>query len=106
MVIDEVIVFFKGKAAFKQYIPKKHKCFGIKIYRLCDRTGYTYDMEVYSGKDRKRTTTDITVTHATVIQLTRSVQGHGHKLYTDDYFSSPDLYNDLTKQKINCCCTV
>jgi hypothetical protein len=24
----------------------------------------------------------------------------------DNYFSSPDLYNDLTKQKINCCGTV
>ena len=97
MVIDEVIVFFKGKVAFKQYIPKKHIRFGIKIYKLCDRTGYTYDMEVYSGKDRKRATIDMTVTHATVKQLIRSVQGRGHKLYMDDYFSSPDLYNDLTK---------
>jgi len=27
-------------------------------------------------------------------------------LYIDSYFSSPDLYNDLTKQKINCCSAV
>jgi hypothetical protein len=52
LAIDKVIVLFKGKAAFKQYIPKKHKRFGIKIYKLCDRTGYKYDMEVYLGKDR------------------------------------------------------
>jgi len=25
----------------------KHKRFGIKIYKLCDETGYTYDMTVY-----------------------------------------------------------
>jgi hypothetical protein len=96
LAIDEVIVLFKGKISFKQYIPKKHKRFGIKIYKLCDRTGYTYDMEVYLGKDRKRATTHMTVTHATVKQRTRRVQRRGHKLYMDNYFSSPDLYNDLT----------
>jgi hypothetical protein len=34
------------------------------------------------------------------------VKGHGHSLYTDNFFSSPDLPDDLTKQKINCCGTV
>ena len=106
LAIDEVIVLFKGKVAFKQYIPKKHKHFRIKIYKLCNKTGYTYDMEVYLGKDKKSAMTDMTVTHATVKQLTRRVQWRGHKLHMDNYFSSPDLYNDLTKQKINCCGTV
>jgi hypothetical protein len=62
LAIDEGIVLFKGKVAFIHYIPKKHKCFRIKIYKLCDRTGYTYDMEVYLGKDRKRAMTDMIVT--------------------------------------------
>jgi hypothetical protein len=93
LAIHEVIVLFKGKVAFKQYITKKHRFFGIKIYRLCDRTGYTYDMEVYLGKDRKRAMMDMTVTHATVKQLTRRVQEQGCKLYMDSYFSSPDLYS-------------
>ena len=47
LVVDEVIVKFKGRVIFRQYIPKKHKHFGIKIYKLCDETGYTYDMAVY-----------------------------------------------------------
>jgi hypothetical protein len=62
---DEIIVLFKGRENFKQYMPKKHRRFGIKIYKLCDKTGYTYDMEVYIGKDRTRATTDMT-THAIV----------------------------------------
>jgi hypothetical protein len=41
LAVDEVIVPFKGRVNFKQYIPKKHKCFGIKIYKLCDMSGYT-----------------------------------------------------------------
>jgi hypothetical protein len=31
----DVIVKFKGRFIFRQYIPKKRKCFGIKIYKLC-----------------------------------------------------------------------
>jgi len=33
---DEVNVKLKGRVVFRQYIPKKIKCFGIKIYKLCD----------------------------------------------------------------------
>ena len=36
LAMDEVIVKFKGRVIFRQYIPKKRKCFGIKIYKLCD----------------------------------------------------------------------
>ena len=38
LAIDEVIVKFNGRVIFQQYIPKKHKHFGIKIYKLCDET--------------------------------------------------------------------
>jgi len=55
LAIDEVIVPFKGRVIFKQYIPKKRKRFGIKMFKLCDSNGYTYDMKVYLGKDRHRT---------------------------------------------------
>jgi hypothetical protein len=57
------------------------------------------------GKDRTCATRDVTAAHATVKQLTKKVEGHGHKLYVD-FFSSPNLFADLTKQKINCCGTV
>ena len=49
LVVDEVIVKFKGRVIFRQYIPKKRKCFSIKIYKLRDESGYTYDMRVYLG---------------------------------------------------------
>lgn len=31
LAIDKVMVLFKGKVAIKQYIPKKHEHFRIKI---------------------------------------------------------------------------
>jgi len=51
LAVEEVIVLFKGRVIFRQYIPKKHKIFGIKIYKPCDETGYTYEMTVYSLPD-------------------------------------------------------
>jgi hypothetical protein len=70
IAIDEITVLFKGRVVFKQYIPQKHKRFGIKIYKLFDSKGYTYNMLVYLGRDRKRATALMTATHATAIGLT------------------------------------
>jgi hypothetical protein len=106
LAIDEVIVLFKGKVIFRQYIPKKHKQFGIKIYKLCDALGYTYDMSVYLGKQRLLATQQMSATHGTVVELVKRVRGLGHKLYMDSYFSSPALIDDLVGRKINCCGTV
>jgi hypothetical protein len=41
LAVDEVIVKFKGRVLFKQYIPKKRKRFGIKMFKPCNSTGYT-----------------------------------------------------------------
>ena len=106
MAVDEVIVKFKGRVLFKQYIPKKHKSFGIKMFKLCNSTGYTYDMNVYLSKERQRAEQHLTATHSTVTSLTKGVEGFGHKLYMDSFFSSPDLYNDLAQKEILCCGTV
>ena len=101
LIVDEVIVKFQGRAIFRQYIPKKRKCFGIKIYKLCDESGYTFDMKVYLGRDSRSATDDMTATHATVRHLTCRVEGLGHKLFMDNFFSSPRLFDDLLRRKIH-----
>jgi len=52
--------------AIDEVIKYKHKRFGIKIYKLCDKIGYTYDMTVYLGTDRQCTVQHLTATHASV----------------------------------------
>jgi len=39
LAVDEVIVLFQGRAIFRQYIPKKHKCFGVKFTNHVTRLG-------------------------------------------------------------------
>jgi hypothetical protein len=48
--VHEVI---EERVIFKQCIPKKHKCFDIRTYKLYNMTDYTYNMNVYLGKDSK-----------------------------------------------------
>jgi hypothetical protein len=106
LTVDEVIVKFKGQFIIRQYIPKKRKRFCIKIYKLCDDSGCTHDMEVYLGKDSRSATDDMTTTHTTVRHLTHRAEGLGHKLFMDNFFSSPRLFDDLERCKINSCGTV
>ncbi|PNF22859.1 hypothetical protein B7P43_G16576, partial [Cryptotermes secundus] len=106
LAIDEIIVKFKGRVIFKQYIPKKHKRFGIKFLKICDAAVYTYDMKVYLGKDRTRADRDVTATHATFRDLCRRIEGVGHKLYMDNFSSSPYLFDELLTKNITCCGTV
>ena len=105
LAVEEVIIKFKGRVIFRQYIPKKRKRFGIKIYKHCDESGCTYD-RVYLGTDSHSATDDMTATHATVRHLTSRVQGLGHKIFMDNFFSSPRLFDDLGRRKINSCGTV
>ena len=64
------------------------------------------DMSMYLGKQRQHATTQITAMHGTVLQLIRRVEGLGHKIFMDNYFTSPDLFDDLFQRKINACGTV
>ena len=52
-------------------------------------------MMVYLGKDRQCATTSMTAAHATVTELTARIEHVGHRLYVDNFFSSPALFNYL-----------
>lgn len=71
----------------KQRVTDNHKGFGIKMFKLCNSTGYTFDMKVYLGKERQHVAHDVTTAHITVKDLTRRVEGCGHKLYMENFFS-------------------
>jgi hypothetical protein len=71
LAVDKVIVLYKRRVVFRQYIPKKNKRFGIRIYKLCDSVSYTYDTSVYLGKQWQHATAQITSTYGTVLQVIR-----------------------------------
>ena len=63
-------------------------------------------MSVYLGKQQQHATAQITATRGTVLQIIRRVEGMGHKIVMDNYFTSPALFGDLFQRKISACGTV
>ena len=100
LAVDKIILLCKGRVIFKQYIPKKHKQFGIKLYKLCDYKLYTNNMTVCACKDRKHVTPSMTATHVTVTELSARNENVRYKLYMDNLFSSPT--DNLHTKTINC----
>ncbi|XP_035215305.1 piggyBac transposable element-derived protein 2-like, partial [Stegodyphus dumicola] len=72
--IDESMAKFKGRSSLKQYIPMKPVKRGIKIWQLCDsKTGYGYDMNIYSGKETGEV--QATLGEWVVLKLTETIRG-------------------------------
>ena len=49
----------KGRLGFKQYIPNKRARFGIKMFSLCEVSGYLWNRFVYLGKNYNPTEDEI-----------------------------------------------
>ncbi|KAG8222624.1 hypothetical protein J437_LFUL002618 [Ladona fulva] len=101
LVIDESLVLFKGHLGFKQYIPSKRHRFGMKLFILCDcETGIVLDMIVYTGKKTDIIwSSELGLSGEVVKKLMGNYLGKGHILYTDNYYTSPNLCDFLLKNK-------
>jgi hypothetical protein len=63
---------------------------------------YTYDMRMYLGRDSDSANDDIAATQL-LRRLTSRVDSLGHKIFMDNFFSSPILFDDLDRHNINSC---
>jgi hypothetical protein len=107
--INEELLLWKGKLAFKQYIPLKRSRFGIKLFSLCENSGYLWNSSVYLGKevyneDRnipQRLGKSVTI----VIQLLDSLMNKGYHLYVDNWYTGQELFNFLRANNTLACGT-
>ncbi|KAL7870423.1 hypothetical protein SRHO_G00079200 [Serrasalmus rhombeus] len=47
--VDEMMIPYKGHLSIKQYVPKKPKPWGIKVWVRAGSSGYMYNFEPYQG---------------------------------------------------------
>lgn len=113
--LDEELMLWKGRLIFKQYLPLKRARFGIKIFCLCESSGYTYRFRIYTGKEDQNPDIarhvpddahDMTVTESIVLDLMLPLLNKGYHLYTDNYYSSVRLFRYLDQHETGCCGTV
>lgn len=51
LAIYESMVPFRGRLIFKPYIPgNAYKC-RVKLFKICEKTGYTHDLQAYWSCD-------------------------------------------------------
>lgn len=83
-----------------QYIgDKKHK-FAIKLYKLCFDKGYTFNFQVYCGKDDKTPNQSfpkkvvlslLTTCQLTHVQSIDNLLDNARTIYTNNYYTSISL---------------
>ena len=107
VLIDEQMVAYKGRLSFKQYMPAKPIKWGMKAYVLAEAdTGSICDWHLYTGKDDSDLQSADTANGTqVVIRLIKNLQPE-HIIYTDNYYTSPDLFTTLRNKKLGAVGTV
>lgn len=79
--------WFRGHIVFRRYIPNKAARYGIKLYKLCDKIGYTYNLSVYSGKATNRSNSNISCAGKVVLSLMENYLNEGRNLRVDNFYT-------------------
>lgn len=100
--VDEQIIPFKGKHTTKQYIPKKPKPWGFKVWvRAGASTSYMYQFELYQGATGGRGRVgELGMAAEVVLRLCENIKGKNHKVFFDNFFCSIPLLEKLKSQGI------
>ena len=106
--IDEGGCPYKGRISFRVYNPMKPNKWSIKTFQLCEsETGYTLNVQVYDGSPQTWDESlglppNASVTQILVMKLLKDAQclQKGHHLYMDNYYNSPDMFQQLEKQGV------
>lgn len=96
VTIDEMLESFRGRCRFRQYIPNKPAKYGLKIIALVDsNTYYSYNLEIYAGKQPNGPYHVNNSACSVVERLIRPISGSGRNITCDNWFSSIPLAEDL-----------
>ncbi|XP_046384823.1 piggyBac transposable element-derived protein 4-like [Ischnura elegans] len=96
ITVDEHLCTFRGRCAFKVYIPSKPGKYGIKIWMAVDcENMYIVNLQIYAGKHGDMR--EIQQGKRVVMDLVSHLSGSGGNITTDNFFTSFDLGQDLLK---------
>ncbi|KAJ8928798.1 hypothetical protein NQ314_018586 [Rhamnusium bicolor] len=99
--LDESMILWRGRLAFRQYIKNKRHKYGIKLYMLTEPDGTILQFRVYTGThDAELAGTG----HASkvVMKLMEGKLNQGHALYMDNYYNSCSLAETLLENDTYC----
>ena len=94
--VDESMIGTKCRLSFIQYLPKKPVKWGIKVWICSDAVnGYIYTFSIYCGANSTDHAHPKGLAYDVVFKLLEPCLHKGYSVYTDNYYSSPVLFEDL-----------
>ena len=104
--VDEAMIPFKGRLSFKQYMKDKPVKHGIKVIVLADgKYGYIKKLQIYTGRNSTLSQNELGLSTKVVLDLMDGLENRHHKLYVDNYYTSPSLFLNLYFKGTNACGT-
>ena len=103
--IDEQMIGTKSRIGFLQYMPKKPKKFGIKVWALCEAvSGYCLQFQIYTGKSADGA--EHGLAYRVVFDLILPYLDKGYHLFFDNFYTSLKLLKDLLARATYSCGTI
>lgn len=105
LCVDESIIPYKGRTKIKTYNPVKPHKWGMKSYMLADSISY-YCIKsiIYPGKEHKNTPksnlSSENYSAKIMKELLFDYKEYNHKVFCDNYYTSPLLAEEFLKNKI------
>ncbi|XP_028396032.1 piggyBac transposable element-derived protein 2-like [Dendronephthya gigantea] len=104
--VDEIMVAFKGRSILKQYLPKKPKKWGFKLWARCSSTGFLHVFDIYQGKgtgmDDNDNVPDCGLGGNVVLKLCSALPSdRNFKVFADNFFSNFAMVSELEKRGLH-----
>lgn len=101
--VDEALILWKGRLAFRQYMKSKRARFGVKVFVAspCDEQwkGYSWNFMLYYGKDTfalgDPNASHLTVSERIVVRILGDLLDEGRHIITDNWYTSLKLSDYL-----------
>lgn len=110
--LDEGCCPWKGRLRFRCYNPSKPAKFHIKLFQISESTsGYVLGFDIYTGKGScvdeaypyQNATCNVTTKTVLTLSARSDVLDKGHHMYFDNYYTSPQLMEELLhRQTLSC----
>lgn len=102
--VDESMIKFKGRLAFRQYLPLKPTKWGIKVWVMAESsTGYVINFQVYAGREGSM---ENALAHRVVMDLARPYYGSYLSIYMDNFYTGVNLFEEMKTHGLYACGTV
>ena len=99
------MIEMKNQVSVIQYMPKKPKKLGVKVWVLCESSsGCCLNMQICKGKENN--TAEVGLAHRIMTDLMKNFVNRNHHLYVDNFYALRKLLLDMKKDNTFCCGTI